>query len=532
MKHWIVMATLMVAMMLFGGCSVVEQIAEYNLDHLDTVEEEQTDETIKLPESNYIKEQVELSMYNPHTLNPLEGISYSVDQALRLVYEPLYSINDTYELVPQIATSLGEAEGLNMTISLDPSHTFSNGVALTADDVVYSYAFIKNAPNSGYKYVTEYISQISAVDANTIRVSFAQTNRFNAYALTFPIISKSYVESDAYDPMQPVGSGKYYLKDMQRMLYMTLAKREDGVDIEGPPKIQFNICRRFEDSYNMFSSKRVDIFAPEATHWDRYSDDLRITTIDYDSPYYYSILFNTKRNYFSSLDTRRYIASLIDYERVKSQVFLDHVHVQSLPIYKDNTLKELGNPYTLENGVGSYYASLYNVDKAQLYKPTQAEGEAPILKGIYNEEDYYQVALVKELADTFSKAMIPIDWIPYRESEYRSALEGGDFDLACQVYQMSIVPRMDKWLQSGGALNYGGYGSIGMDGLVSDFAQVSSDDQWLAKTEALSRLITEELPYIPLGQLENGLFIHDQVVGQLSPSYYRIYNGMEEIKFK
>ncbi len=532
MKRWRLLVTLMLTVIYVSGCSVVEQIAEYNLDNLDTVDEKETEDIIRLPESDYVKEQVELSMYNPHTLNPLEGVSYSVDQALRLVYESLYSIDANYDLIPCLARDSGSVDGLSVTIQLDSSHTFSTGEAVTADDVIYSFERIKDEPNSGYHYVIDYISQISAIDESTIRVTYNQAHRFNAYALTFPVVSRNYMESETYDKMYPVGSGNYMLEDSQSMLYMTLAKREDRRTVSGPAKIQFNISRQFSDSYNMFLAKRVDVFAPETTHWDRYSDDMSITTIDYESPYYYNLLFNTQRAYFASSDARRYIASIIDYERIQTQVFLGHLQPRSLPIYQDRTLEELGDPYALSNGKGTYYASLYKMDLAEQYKPNAIEDDAQILRGIYNETDTYQVALVQVLKNDFSAAAIPIDWIAYDENAYSSALKEGNFDIACQVYQMSIVPEVDKWLMTGGIMNYGGYTAIGMDGLVANFTQVNSDEQWLAKAEALSRLITEELPYIPLGQLENGLFIHDQVSGRLRPSYYSVYNGMDEIMVK
>ena len=66
----------------FTGCSVVEQIAGYNLERLYEEKEEVVDTTIYLPESTYIKDTIELAMINPKTLNPIEPIDYSIDQVV------------------------------------------------------------------------------------------------------------------------------------------------------------------------------------------------------------------------------------------------------------------------------------------------------------------------------------------------------------------------------------------------------------------------------------------------------------------
>ncbi len=93
------------AVMLVSGCSMLEQIAEYNLERLNEEREVVVDDTLKLPESTYVKDTFELALENPTTLNPLDSLAYDADQVMKLVYDAVFSVTGDVTLENELITS-------------------------------------------------------------------------------------------------------------------------------------------------------------------------------------------------------------------------------------------------------------------------------------------------------------------------------------------------------------------------------------------------------------------------------------------
>lgn len=139
------------------------------------------------------------------------GMSYLFDQLLW----------DTKQgTVPWLAQSYAWENGNTaITFKLRPGATFSDGTALTADDVVFSYELIKAKPMP-WTINTGLITSATAVDAHTVRMVLQGPNAafIDSDMASMPIIPKhiwSDHQSDPYhflDPSALIGSGPYTLR--------------------------------------------------------------------------------------------------------------------------------------------------------------------------------------------------------------------------------------------------------------------------------------------------------------------------------
>ena len=120
----------------------------------------------------------------PVTLNPHLATGYQDFEAARIVYEPLASYNQDGVLIPFLAAEIptlengGVAEdGRSVTWKLRQGVQWSDGEPFTAEDVVFTYEFIRNpvvAAATAQYY--EAIETVEAVDDHTIKIIFKRIN--------------------------------------------------------------------------------------------------------------------------------------------------------------------------------------------------------------------------------------------------------------------------------------------------------------------------------------------------------------------
>ncbi|MEO1070615.1 MAG: peptide ABC transporter substrate-binding protein, partial [Cyanobacteria bacterium J06638_6] len=144
-----------------------------------------------------------------------------------IVYEPLASYNEAGELVPFLADQIPSlengdvaADGTSVTWALRPDVTWADGEPFTADDVVFTFEFIRNprvAAATAQFY--EGVEQVEAVDDYTVKITFSTPTPNWSVPFTGQTglilprhIFEEYNGPDARDALanlQPVGTGPY-----------------------------------------------------------------------------------------------------------------------------------------------------------------------------------------------------------------------------------------------------------------------------------------------------------------------------------
>jgi len=515
-----------------SGCSTIERIADYNLDRLYEDKEVVVDNTIYLPESTYIKDTIEMVMLNPNSLNPLDSNNYTIDQVLKLIYEPIFDLTSDYDLKPNIIENYIKVAERKYRFTLK-NKSFHNNNPLTTEDILFSYEYIKSAESSTYDYCIEYIESITIIDEHIFDVQFNSLNYYNLYALTFPIISKEYVDSKDYNKMLPIGTGKYQFLDFQEMMYLKLNGNKNHKTPPITNNLNINIVRDFEDEYNMFLSKRIDIHSPLKTNWAKYSDDQLIKQYLYDSPYYYYIGINHNNTFLQDITYRKLLATSIPYDKIVQDGFLGHMNQITLPIVSNHIFANEMDPFYANDY--SYYKNNYDKKMRSDYLTKLRldyqffDLETQTLEMIYNQKDVYQTNIALTISESYDDHNILIKLIPLDSAEYFNAIKAGQFDLYIGSIKTGLIPDFESLYSSNGSLNFGKFNSLNVDGLLNTYYKVMQPTQFYKLLENISKVVTDELPIIPLGFLENGLFIHNQINGDANPTYFNQFYEFDEI---
>ena len=155
--------------------------------------------------------------FNPYTANT--DINRKVCQ---LLYEPLVSLDDNFEVIYCLAESVSVQDKV-YTVKL-VNALFSDNTSVTAEDVVYSYQVAK-VSNTAYDSYFYAVKSVWAVDQKTVSFELNVYDPYFANLLTFPIIKKGSDNITDQDGVlfPPIGCGRYVLSENKESLL-----RNDG----------------------------------------------------------------------------------------------------------------------------------------------------------------------------------------------------------------------------------------------------------------------------------------------------------------
>lgn len=147
-----------------------------------------------------------LSYTQSDSLDPFKAETQNNQVLASLVFESLFDIDENYELTPNIATGFSYTDSKTLRVDVNQGLKFSNGAALTTDDVAFSIRAAMKSPAYASSLTT-----FSSVwqDGNSVVISLSKPNPYAVNLLTFPVTSMN-DDDDGF----PVGNGRYSYKNV------------------------------------------------------------------------------------------------------------------------------------------------------------------------------------------------------------------------------------------------------------------------------------------------------------------------------
>lgn len=239
---------------------------------------ETEEETIATENQEIVKE-IRLGIAQCDTLNPLLTTNKNVQDITKLIYEPLVDISSDYKATPMLAKEWAKQDATTYIIKLRENVKWADGERFTSADVQFTYDKLKEN-SSIYSSNLEHVTMLEIVDDYTVKMYLDQEVPFFEYYLTFPILSKTFYDTQDYynTGIVPVGTGKYKVDSVQEN-YITLTKntnwwdRDTEITIE---KINVNVYDSVGELYNAFKLGNVDLVSTNNTNIQDYIGTIRI----------------------------------------------------------------------------------------------------------------------------------------------------------------------------------------------------------------------------------------------------------------
>ncbi len=431
--------------------------------------------------------------------NPYDCICITNRPVFSLVYESLFVLNNSFQPEPVLCDRFAVSEtGTTYLITLCEGVTFSDGSPLTAKDVVASLKAARDSDYYGSRFskVQEFIAR----DERTLEISLEQGYENLPLLLDVPIV-KAGTQGDA----RPIGTGPYVFYEGRNGLSLW-HNRNWWQDNRAPVEYDIILLTAAEnptavrDSFEFGDTSLVcaDLNAPNAVGYrcDYELWDCPTTTMVY-------LGFNLHGDLFSSQSMRSIVTHMIDRENLIKTVYKGFGKAAYLPCSPDSPL------YDQELAV-SYSYDEEAVAKVLRTTAVRSEEDAGVL--LVCSADQTRVELARRLAETMTKAGIPMEVNSVDTETYKSRLERGRYDAFLGEIRLSGNFDLTEFFRADGSLCYGGIRSSEMEQLALDALENSGN------CNTLFRGVMENAYFCPLLFKSYAVMANRGIIDSLQPA--------------
>ncbi len=298
----------------------------------------------------------------PSTLNPhLEAAGAYTQRIIGgnggNIFETLLTMdNETLEFAPLIAERWEASEDhLTYTFYLRKDVTFSDGVPLTAHDVLFTYEAIQNPANDcadRRSYLTD-VESAEVLDDHTIQFKVKKPYFLNLQVLgSLEILPKHiYGEGDFNTHpanRAPVGSGTYTVKQWDTGQRIIISKRADYWGEKKPwvNEIHYKVITDDNAAIQLLRRQELDELRMSPEQWvrqatkpeiaDHYQRITLYSPVDGYAGSFGWIGWNAQRPYFADKRVRRAMTMLLDRDTIGETIYRGLVRVVTGSMFPDS----------------------------------------------------------------------------------------------------------------------------------------------------------------------------------------------------
>lgn len=525
-------------------------------------------------------EYINLTMVKPKTINPITNKDKSVSYITNLIYDGLFTIDENYNVVPQLVdqyTLLQGGRGIRIKLKDAKWH---DGGKVTSDDVRFTVDFIKKTGDSPYNKLVENIASVDTTSSDELTINFKNAYAFSIEKLIFPIVSQDKIgKSDKKDidnnNNNLIGNGPYKVEKYQEREGITLVANKEYYDElpEDIRNIKVSIVPDYDAQISMVMSLDSDMTNISLGDLSKFQEkEFNIT--NYEGRDFEYIMLNYNNKFFNNLDFRKAIAHAINRENIIQEGYMGDATLVNFPLnskskYYNNDIKSLA--YDKEKAI-SYLEKVDLADNVQIQNEntktkntknikntkntentknkdqnnkkslkkndpnlkreadsklqTKKEIKDLNLKIIVNKDNGERVKTANIISDNLKAIGIKSTIEQLTPEEIQSALAGNDYDLALLGWELSITPDPVEIIQSSG------YSDEKLNNYISSLLNSTSQEQTKSVYKALQKHVVDNVAFISLGIRDEYIVNNRRIEGELSPNSFDVYEGISNISIK
>ncbi len=428
------------------------------------------------------------------SLNPYKCVEETNRNLCTLLYDSLFSVNNSFKAVGVIAESYTTGTK-SITVTIKSGISFTDGTAITADDIIYSYNLAKKS-----EYYSDYLKNISTAykdDSGKIVFTLKSANPYEVANLTFPIIKNGSdnvgSSSDDYSAALPVGSGRYILKEANDVKSLTANKSRLGSYQPKYNNIGLKDITDVSSLPTLFSLGEIDFYTESFSQgeYKRYTG----AGAAYETTNFTYLGINSQCYVLNESKVRRAIALLINRTDLASVSFSGFATATSTPFHPSFygldscTLPPMkfdqASAIELLNEAGFHSISEDGV------RYSEQKGRLSISL-LVNKENSFKLAMARSIQQALAEADITVRLKEYTYSEYVQAVEEGAYDL--YIGEAKLLNNFDltAFFSEDGGLSYGIDPECKS---AADYAKLESGE---IKMQSFLDTFADDLPFIPL----------------------------------
>lgn len=416
---------------------------------------------------------------------------------LSLIYQGLFAVDDVYQVVPILCKSYTVSDDMRTYTFYLENATFSDGQAVTPQDVVASYQAAKKTGYYAGRFLNVKSINVSDDGGIVIKLSIPYGNL--PLLLDVPIIKASELNADI-----PSGTGPYILEDIA-----------DGKQLRRQPAWWCNTTLPI-------SSQIIPLYhgSTQQELWDLYkfSQLSLICTDDYvdfrgdyelwesENGVFLYLACNSRSPVFSKKSIRSQLTHAIDRDALVKKFFRGFAHSATLPASPSFPYYSL----TLAEQFG------YNAEKFQ-QAVTEAQLETTAITLLVNKDDALRVSVAQSIAQMLQTGGLTVTIPDLAGEKYLAALKNGQYDL--HLGQTKLSPNMDltAFFAEDGTLSFGGLSDVAINAMVKQ--SLANEGNY----QSLHKLIMEDGSLCPILFRSYAIYGRRGVFSGLNPARDNVF---------
>jgi peptide/nickel transport system substrate-binding protein len=446
-----------------------------------------------------------------------------------------------------------------VTFSLDPAARFSDGTAVTAEDVVFSWQLLRDHGRPNHRAYYSKVVKAEALDTRTVRfdLSGSDDRELPLILGLMPVLPKHAIDVATFEDTtlaKPVGSGPYIVADVDPGKSVTLARDPNYWGRALPinrglwnfAELRFDYYRDGNAYFEAFKTGLYDVRSEnDPTRWQTGYDipavrDGRIVKESLASglPKLSSnFVFNTRRPIFSDSRVRQAISYLFDAEWINHNFFFD-LYRRSASFFDGSELSAYHRPAdererallkpfsdavradvldgtwsppasdgsgrdraSLRQALGLLGAAGYELKGTTLRERASGRPFRFEIMVTNRDEERLALAFSSNLARAGIEAQVRIvDAVQYDQRRLSF-----DFDMIEYRWEQSLSPGNEQSFYWGsaaadeeGSRNYMGVRSAAIDAMIAAMLSARERADFVAAVRALDRLLISGCYVVPL----------------------------------
>jgi peptide/nickel transport system substrate-binding protein len=495
-----------------------------------------------------------LNPYNVRALSTAQGLSGNVYQSLMT-----RSADEPFTLYGLIAQSIEtDPARTHVVFRLDPRARFSDGGAVTAADVAFTFALLKDKGRPQQRTALSLVKSIETPDSLTVRCDLAGANdrELPMILALMPVLSRAHTDAEHFDEQTlqiPISSGPYVVAEVKPGERLVL-KRDPNYWARDLPVnrglYNFDEIRidYYRDATAMFEAFKAGLYdfriETDPTRWRTGYDfpalrDGRIVkqAVANGLPKgMEGFAFNTRRPMFTDPRVREALAMMFDFEWINANLY-GGAYRRSKSFFDDSELASTDRPASpaeralLAPFPGAVRADVMEGqwtppvsdgsgrDRTMAHRALALLGEAGYalkdgtLANAKGERIAFEI-LVKNrqeerLALAYAQSLARIGAIATvrlnDEVQYQRRRTKFDFDMMIGSWAAGPSPGGEQRTRWGaasanmdGAYNISGAASPAIDAMIAALLAANTHEDFVAAVRALDRVLISSFYIVPL----------------------------------
>ena len=481
-------------------------------------------EESKVIEEQEIVKDIRIAVTNYDSMNPLITNNKEILNIDTLIFEPLFTLTQNYELRPCLAKECSKTGDNTYVVKLNNNILWQDDTEFTAYDIQYTINTIK-AGNSVYKYNVEYIENVEVIDKNTIKLTLVGNIPFFEYYLVFPIMpSAYYLNENFYETEKiPIGTGQFKISNISSSS-ITLVKNELWRDIkENNSKIETITIKLYSsmgEAYNSFKIGNVDLLNTTNPNFQDYIGTIGFNKTEYAGREFDFLALNCENTILKEKEVRQAISYAIDKDNIVSSIFSNQYLTAEYPLDYGNYLYEANE---VSSGYNAQQAKKVLEENGWTYKSNRWRKNIDVttqklkIKISVQKENNTRVQVAELIKEQLEEIGIEVTIEKISQEQYDNYINNKNYQVLLTGVYTSYIPDLTYYFGRGNLENYA---NENMQELINSVSIIKDSAELKERYKKIYSIYKEDVPFIGLYRNKNITITSQDLIGTIKPNTY------------